>query len=55
MQEEEVLQDRKNRLAVAIPWGESITVWARRNEVNRRTAFRWAKEPRVRRESSGDK
>ncbi len=49
MQEEEVLQDKKNKLAVAIARGESITVRARGNEVNRRTAFRWAKEPGVRR------
>ncbi len=49
MQEGKVLQDKKNKLAVAIARGESITVWARGNEVNRRTAFRWANEPRGRR------
>ncbi len=49
MQEGKVLQDKKNKLAVAIARGESITAWARQNQVSRRTAFRWAKDPQVRR------
>ncbi len=40
---------KKIRLAVAIAEGESVAVWARENGVHRGTAFRWAREPSVRR------
>jgi hypothetical protein len=48
MQEEE-LKNQKTRLALAIARGESVTEWARRNNVPRRSAFRWASDPKVRR------
>ncbi len=48
MQEED-RQNKKNRLALAIARGESVTAWARQNEVPLRTAFRWASDPKVRR------
>ena len=38
----------KGQLAVAIGQGISIAAWARANEVPARTAFRWAREPMVR-------
>jgi hypothetical protein len=47
--QEEVRQQKKTRLALAIARGESITAWARQNEVPRRSAFRWARDPKVRR------
>ena len=39
---------RKSQLALAIAQGKSIAVWARKNDVPSRTAFRWATEPKVR-------
>jgi hypothetical protein len=45
---EEVPQHKKTRLALAIARGESVAAWARQNEVPRRTAFRWARDPKVR-------
>jgi hypothetical protein len=47
--QEEVRENRKNRLALAIARGESISSWARQSEVPARTAFRWAADPKVRR------
>ena len=38
----------KTDLALAIANGTSVTAWARANEVPKRTAFRWAREPKVR-------
>ncbi len=38
----------KNQLIAAIANGMSVDAWARKNNVSRRTAFRWAKEPKVR-------
>jgi hypothetical protein len=47
---EEVCLDKKTSLALAIARGQSIDAWAKKNEVPRSTAFRWASEPNVRRE-----
>jgi hypothetical protein len=41
-------RSRKAQLAIAIGQGTSITAWARKNHVPRRTANRWASEPKVR-------
>ena len=46
---EDVRKNRKTQLASAIARGESITAWARRNEVPLSTAFRWSSDPKVRR------
>jgi hypothetical protein len=43
----QVRQSKKAQLAIAIARGESITAWARQNEVPERSAFRWAKDPKV--------
>jgi hypothetical protein len=48
---EEVSLDKKTSLALAIARGQSIAAWAKKNEVPRSTAFRWASEPEVRREA----
>jgi hypothetical protein len=48
--EEELQQSKKSELALAIARGVSIAAWARKNEVSRRSAFYWAKEPKVREE-----
>jgi hypothetical protein len=47
---EEVSQQKKIRLALAlaIARGEPITAWARQNQVPRSSAFRWARDPKVR-------
>jgi hypothetical protein len=47
--QDELCQSKKTKLALAIARGESITLWARENEVPRRTAYRWAREAEVRR------
>jgi hypothetical protein len=47
---EEVRIDKKSSLALAIARGQSIDAWAKKNEVPRSTAFRWASDPKVRRE-----
>jgi hypothetical protein len=47
--QEDVRKNKKNQLAVAIARGESITEWAGQNEVPLRTAYRWSRDPRVRR------
>jgi hypothetical protein len=46
---EEVRIDKKTSLALAIARGQSIAAWAKKNEVPRCTAFRWASDPKVRR------
>jgi hypothetical protein len=43
----EVRQCKKAKLALAIARGESISAWARQNEVPERSAYRWAKDPKV--------
>ncbi len=48
--EEDPQQSKKSELALAIARGVSIAAWARKNEVSKRTAFYWAKEPEVRAE-----
>jgi hypothetical protein len=48
---EEVSLDKKTSLALAIARGQSIAAWAKKNEVPRSTAFRWASDPEVRREA----
>jgi hypothetical protein len=48
--EKEVRRHKKINLALAVAEGESITAWAKENGVPERTAFYWAKDPKVRRE-----
>jgi hypothetical protein len=48
--EKEVRRHKKIHLALAIAEGESIIAWAQENGVPERTAFRWAQDPKVRRE-----
>ena len=48
--EKEVRRHKKIHLALAIAGGESIAAWAQQNGVSERTAFYWAKDPKVRRE-----
>ena len=50
MKGEGVRKNHKTQLALAIAGGESITAWAKQNGVSERTAFYWAKDPKVRRE-----
>src|SRR5262245_53494158 len=45
---EEIPRSKKCQLALAIAQGQSISAWARSNGVPRRTAFRWASDPKVR-------
>ena len=40
-------QNWKNKLVAAIAVGKPIAAWARENQMSRRTAYRWAKDPRV--------
>src|SRR5690348_5657126 len=49
--EKEVRRQKKINLAPAIAGGESISAWAKENGVSERTAFYWAKDPKVRREA----
>ena len=52
MQEEgSQAHDKKDSLALAIARGQSVTAWARKNDVAVRTAFRWASESKVRKSS----
>src|SRR4051794_32243773 len=46
--EKQVRRHQKIHLALAIAGGESIDAWAKKNDVARSTAFRWAREPEVR-------
>jgi hypothetical protein len=48
VEEEDVRINKKTRLALAIARGESIAAWAQRNGVPRSSAFRWAKDPKIR-------
>ena len=48
--EKEVRRHQKIHLALAIARGQSIDAWAQQNGVSERTAFSWAKDPKVRRE-----
>jgi transposase-like protein len=48
--EKEVRRHKKINLVLAISGGESISEWAKQNGVSERTAFYWAKDPKVRRE-----
>ena len=48
--QEELQQSKKSELALAIARGVPIAAWARKNEVSRRSAFYWAKDPVVRAE-----
>src|SRR5450755_1214825 len=41
-------RSQKTELALAIANGTSVTAWARGNEMPKRTAYRWAREPEVR-------
>jgi hypothetical protein len=41
------MKDKKSELAMVIARGGSIIAWAKKNEVAERTAFYWAKEPKV--------
>ena len=41
-------ESRKSQLALVIARGASIAVWARKNDVPDRTAYRWATESKVR-------
>ena len=47
---QDVRKTHKNEFTVAIAEGESIIAWAQENGVPERTAFRWAQDPKVRRE-----
>ena len=49
--EKEVRRHQKIHLALAIAGGESIAAWAKKNDVARSTAFRWASDPKVRGEA----
>ena len=41
-------QSQKTNLALAIAQGTSVAAWALENQVPKRTAYRWAREPKVR-------
>jgi hypothetical protein len=41
-------QQQKSKLALAIAKGTSVTIWAKNNNVPKRTAYRWATDPEVR-------
>jgi phage terminase small subunit len=45
---EERQRGTKPQLAIALAQGSSVTKWAQDNDVPRPTAYRWAKEPEVR-------
>ncbi len=44
---ENVRRGQKHELALAVARGDSVADWARENNVPRRTAFRWYKQPKV--------
>jgi hypothetical protein len=48
--EKGVRRHKRINLALAVAEGESIDAWAKENGVSERTAFYWAKDPKVRRE-----
>ena len=39
---------RKTQLALALAQGVSVAMWSRANDVPKRTAYRWAADPKVR-------
>jgi hypothetical protein len=45
---EELPPKKKTPLALALAQGQTVAAWARLNQVPKRTAYRWAREPRVR-------
>jgi hypothetical protein len=45
---EEPRLSKKSKLAIAIAQGTSVASWARQNDVPKRTAYRWAADPKVR-------
>jgi hypothetical protein len=47
-QNEELPQKKKTQLALALAQGVSVAAWARGKRVPKRTAYRWASEPKVR-------
>jgi hypothetical protein len=48
MSDQEIPLSKQDQLALAIARGTSVTLWSRANQVPRRTAFRWASDPKVR-------
>ena len=48
-EEQELPPSLRDRLALTIARGKPIAAWARRNQVARSTAYRWAKDPALRR------
>jgi hypothetical protein len=49
MSEPETPLSKQDQLAIAIARGKSVPAWARQNDVPRTTAYRWARDPDVRR------
>ena len=45
---DEAPKGTKSQLAFALAHGGSVAAWARANEVPKRTAYRWSKDPNVR-------
>jgi hypothetical protein len=48
---EEIPLAKQDELAVAVAQGKSVAAWARRNDVPIATAYRWAKDPDLRRQA----
>lgn len=46
---DEAQGQKKHQLAQALANGTSVAAWIRENGVPRRTAYRWARDPKVRR------
>jgi len=51
MSEQEISLSKQDQLALAIAQGKSVPLWASQNDVPRATAYRWAKDPDVRRQA----
>jgi hypothetical protein len=47
---EEIPSTKQDELAVAVAQGKSVAAWARQNDVPIATAYRWAKDPDLRRQ-----
>jgi hypothetical protein len=47
---DELTEDIKTQLALALAQGISVIRWARTNNVPKTTAYRWAQEPQLRKE-----
>jgi hypothetical protein len=45
---EERPMSQKTELALAIASGKSVAMWARGHDVPKRTAYRWARDPKIR-------